>query len=192
MRRIIILFVITGICNISFSANAQIPVYDKSKHYQLRSMETGPWAFSPPGWYYSWWSKDVKILWGLINFGSVRLPGLGIHDNGPAGIGGGDKYVTRFGPNAQQRATMLLTAKQTRKKYEDITAKIEEVHKRELANIADRSFDIVYGEIKPVFAKLEVIFAKQMIEYRNLIGVDEAFNGFVLEEQKIKDSESRL
>ena len=47
---------------ISLDMVAQVPIYDEAKHYQLRSMETGPWEFSPRSWYYSWWSKDMKLL----------------------------------------------------------------------------------------------------------------------------------
>lgn len=164
---------------------AQMPVYDKAKHYQLRSMENGPWEFHPPGWYYSWWTKDGKFLW--IWDVKWHLPGLGIHDRGPAGVGG-DNYVTRYKPNATQRALMLVTAKKTREKSAEVTASIEEVHKRELLNIADRTVDVVKGNIDPVFAKLNTIFARQLVEYAQLRGHDETFTGLVLEQQKIKET----
>lgn len=184
-RAILILAVCAFIGSSKLSAQVVTPIYDKSKHYQLRSMETGPWEFWPEGWYYSWWHKNMHFLWW--NW-SQKLPGLGIHDRGPAGIGGGDKYVRNYAPNSRLRASMLLTAKLSKKEYESITKQVSNVHKRELANIADRSVDIVQTDYKKIFYKLEILIAKYIIEYRNEIGSDELLKEFITEHQKIKKS----
>lgn len=180
-------FVLIIIAMVAFSSHsfAQLPVYDKAKHYQLRSMETGPWKFWPEGWYYSWWYKDMHFLWWDWK---QKLPGLGIHDNGPAGIGGGDKYVTRYSPNKTRRAIMLVQAKMSKKRYEAITASIKEIHNREMLDVADRSVDIVYKDYDPLFAKLDVLMHKKILEYRKTIGVDNQLSEFILEHNKIKDS----
>ncbi len=46
-------FIIALICCAGVESQAQTlrPVYDKSKHYQFRAVENGPWSFSPT-WYY--------------------------------------------------------------------------------------------------------------------------------------------
>lgn len=185
MKKIILfLFLFIALVD-TVSAQAVLPSYDKAKHYQLRSMETGPWEFHPPGWYYSWWSKDGKILWWDVKW---RLPGLGIHDNGPAGIGGGDKYVTRFSPNRTQRAIMLVQAKQSKAKYENITASISEIHKRELLEVSDRTIDIVYSDYENIFLKLNTLMFKKIIEYKRMIGLDDQLRSIILEHNKIKES----
>lgn len=46
---------------------------------------------------------DKEKIW----FVEIKLPGLGIHDRGPAGIGGGDKYVSRYSPNLPLRTATI-------------------------------------------------------------------------------------
>lgn len=77
----------------SFCADicAQTAKYDPHRYNQIASMEFKQWHFTPERYYYSWY--DQKINLGLFSI-TVRLPGLGKHDNGFAGIGfGGDGYV---------------------------------------------------------------------------------------------------
>ena len=186
MKRTIALVIIGLFCTSRLIAQGlPMPVYDKAKHYQLRSMETGPWRFWPEGWYYSWWHKDMHFLWW--NW-SVKLPGLGIHDRGPAGIGGGDNYVRNYAPNYKLRASMLLTAQLSKKQYKAITEKISNVHKRELVNIADRKTDIVYTDYKKLFQKLDALMVKNIIVYRREIGNDDTLLEFITEHKKIKHS----
>lgn len=185
MKKVLLCFIaLFALCEFS-SAQAVMPSYDKAKHYQLRSMETGPWKFHPPGWYYSWWTKEGKILWWDVKW---RLPGLGIHDNGPAGIGGGDKYVTRYSPNKTRRALMLVQANLSKKKYEAMTTSISEIHKRELLNIADRSIDIVYNDYEEIFNKLHSLMYRKLIEYRRMVGLDETLQILIIEHRKIVES----
>lgn len=173
---------------VSFDMVAQVPIYDEAKHYQFRSMETGPWEFTPKSWYYSWWYKDVEIFWGLVKWKKVKLPGLGIHDNGPAGLGGADHYVTRYSPNQTRRVLMLAQAKMVKKQTEKVADKIKEVQKREALSIADRSVDMVWGDYAPSFAKLEIIYTRRLGEYRKAFGRNEAYRAIRLEHQKIYDA----
>ena len=57
---------------------------------QIASMEYKSWGFTPKWYYYSWYRKSIRVAGIKISWDE---PGLGIHDNGPAGIGGGDGYV---------------------------------------------------------------------------------------------------
>lgn len=170
---------------ISLDMVAQVPIYDEAKHYQLRSMETGPWEFSPRSWYYSWWSKDMKVLWWKW---SQKLPGLGIHDNGPAGLGGADHYVSRYSPNQTRRVLMLAQAKMVKKQTQKVEDRIKEVQKRETVSIADRSLDVVWEDYTPSFAKLEIIYTRRLREYRKAFGRNEAYRAIQLEHQKIYDA----
>lgn len=174
---------------LSLKVAAQVPVYDKAKHYQLRSMETGPWKFHPESWYYSWWHKNVDFLWWEWE---QKLPGLGIHDNGPAGLGGGDHYVTKYSPNRTKRVLMLAQVRLVKKKSEAVTDKIDKVAKREAVAIADRSVDLVWSDIRPLFEKLNLVFAERMAEYRSSIGRNRGYTGFMLEYQKITDAVSYM
>lgn len=180
------LLALVALLAFSSLVTAQIPTYDKAKHYQLRSMETGPWEFHPPGWYYSWWTKDGKFLW--IWDVSWKLPGLGIHDKGPAGIGGGDQYVRRYSPNSTRRALMLIQAKQTKKKYEATTASIKEVSKRELLDATDRTVDIVYQDYALLYDKLNLLMFKKIAEYRKIVGSDEQLLNYITEHNKIRQT----
>ena len=46
------LFAIVGLLYFSFPALAQHPTYDDQKEKQWKSMENGPWDFSPDWYYY--------------------------------------------------------------------------------------------------------------------------------------------
>lgn len=174
-RTILILAVCAFIGSSKLSAQVVTPIYDKSKHYQLRSMETGPWDFHPAWWYY-WFHRQysgAKSHWRWRGFKSGWVV---------------DFNEGRYAPNSRLRASMLLTAKLSKKEYESITKQVSNVHKRELANIADRSVDIVQTDYKQIFNKLEILIVKYIVEYRNEIGSDELLKEFITEHQKIKES----
>lgn len=48
------------LCCAVVGSRAQTPVYDKSKHYQWRSVESGPWKFSPQWYYKLFYNKYIK------------------------------------------------------------------------------------------------------------------------------------
>lgn len=66
----------------------QLPVLAQNDYYnQIASMEYRQWKFTPRSYYYSW---DYKRVFGI----KIPIPGMGVHDRGPAGVGiGGDNYV---------------------------------------------------------------------------------------------------
>lgn len=114
---------------------AQRPVQSDPIYYQLRSMETGPWEFRPEGYYYSWVNKRFLLLF-------EKKPGLGVHDRGPGDLGGGDNYVNRYKPSGKVRAKMLALAEISRKNYEAIADKYEDIGKRELLDVTDRQVNL--------------------------------------------------
>jgi len=65
---------------LSPAAMAQKTVSDKNNQNQLASMEFKQWKFTPDSYYYSWY-------WQKLIFFKIKLPGLGIYDNGIGGIG---------------------------------------------------------------------------------------------------------
>lgn len=169
----------------SLELAAQVPVYDEAKYYQFRSMETGPWEFRPKEWYYSWWYKHVSFL-GFE--GDLKLPGLGVHDNGLAGIGGADHYVSRYNPNQTRRVLMLAQAKMVKDQTQRAADKIKKVQQRETLAIADRTVDLVWEHHKPSFARLEIIYRARLKEYRRTFGQNDAYRVILLEHQKIRDA----
>jgi hypothetical protein len=143
----------------SFTGLAQNPVKDNNKINQLKSMEFMQWKFTPEEYYYSWYKQ--KVLWW-----TVKLPGLGIHDKGIGGIGGGDNYVNKYGNNIKQYTPAIASVvlqRQEAKKQEEET-KI--VYNQELAKFADREVDYAYtltasrrNELKNEFIQLLMKYA---------------------------------
>ena len=62
----------------------------KDVYNQIASMEYKQWKFTPESYYYSWYKEKIDL--GLFSI-KIDVPGLGIHDRGPGGIGLGDNYV---------------------------------------------------------------------------------------------------
>lgn len=121
---------------------AQRPIASDPMYKQLRSMEDGPWEFSPEGYYYSWWMKKIKLPWPLPDI-KTKVPGLGIHDRGFAGTGFlGDRYVSKYKPSAQVRAKMIALTEITRKEYEAIEKKYKDIGDREAVDATDRQVNI--------------------------------------------------
>lgn len=118
---------------------AQRPVESDPIYYQLRSMETGPWEFRPEAYYYSWYMKKINL--GFIKI-PTKVPGAGIHDRGPGGVGWGDNYVNKYKPSAQVRAKMLALSEISRKNYDAIAEKYSDIGKRELMDATDRQVNI--------------------------------------------------
>lgn len=178
MRKI--LFLVTFYCCIStMGSKAQIPVYDKAKHYQLRSMETGPWDFHPVWWYY-WMHRKysgAKSRWQWRGFKSGWV--VSFNDN-------------LYSPNYKVRALSIIEAAKTRKEFEKITESMTKVRNRELANIADRKADIVQKDYTALFQKLNLLMAKYIVEYRNIIGQDEQLLEIITEHKKIQDNISYI
>lgn len=137
---------------------AQGSYYDESKHYQFRSMENGPWKFKPEFYYYSWIKK--KVLWF-----EVKLPGLGIHDNGPAGIGGGDKYVSRYSPNLPLRTATIGIAELEDPEYRKQSESYDSIKNMEALLVADRQLDAVHSIVGDKLNTLKDFFIENMTIY---------------------------
>ncbi|TFH94010.1 DUF5045 domain-containing protein [Porphyromonas levii] len=159
----------------SYEVRAQMPVYDKAKHYQLRSMEVGPWEFSPGWWYFlmhrRYSGASLKWQWRGLKSGFV----VNFNDN-------------LYTPNNKVRALSIIEAINTRKKFEEITKSMTKVRDREIVNIADRKVDIVHKDYKILFDRLNLLMAKCIIEYRNTIGKNEQLIEYITEHKKIQDN----
>lgn len=132
--------------------------YDESKHYQFRSMEDGPWEFKPEFYYYSWIYK--KVLWWHI-----KLPGMGVHDRGPAGIVGGDNYVNKYSPNGPLRTETAAAASLESPEYKQQSDSYDKVQQIEALLSADRAIDAVKGSIGSKLNSLKSTFIEDMEAY---------------------------
>lgn len=141
---------------VSISSYSQ---YDKAKHYQWRSMEDGPWSFDPKAYYHSWYMKKIVFI-------KTKVPGLGIHDNGPAGSGiGGDHYVKKYAPVAKHRLATTASALVEKGNYEKEEENIKSWNKREIAYFADRSVDLAKPVVKSKFDESLTRFMKNLVTY---------------------------
>lgn len=118
--------------------------HDKDNYNQWASMEYKQWKFTPESYYYSWYKKKIDL--GLFSI-KIDVPGLGVHDDGPGGIGiGGDNYVNESwrqmdGLRSGATVTHLIESSYSRQEDEHWNT----VYKGDLATIADRSLDISYS-----------------------------------------------
>lgn len=151
----------------SWTLAGQVPSQSESLYKQLRSMETGPWEFAPEGYYQSWYMKTIKMPWPIPDI-KTKVPGLGVHDKGPGGIGFpvGDGYINKYKPSGKVRAKMFALAEVTRKQYEAISEKYKQIGDRETLDATDRQvnvaiqiydsrFNALYGNIYNLFALYE-------------------------------------
>jgi len=132
---------------------------DNDIYNQIGSMEYKHWKFSPRAYYYSW---DYKRVLGI----KIPIPGLGIHDNGPAGIGiGGDGYVDekwrQMYPLRMTASTeALLQAGQT----EDEKKFWKEINIKDLLVYADRSTDLPLVGAKTVTSDDRNEFSQRILD----------------------------
>lgn len=118
--------------------------HDKDNYNQWASMEYKQWKFTPESYYYSWYKKKIDL--GLFSI-KIDVPGLGVHDDGPGGIGiGGDNYVNESwrqmdGLRSGATVTHLIESSYSRQEDEHWNT----VYKGDLATIADRSLEISYS-----------------------------------------------
>lgn len=123
---------------------AQVPVRDRQKENQIRSMEQGHWNFSPDWWYWAFHKNysGAYTKWHWRGFKS----GLRVHFDESR------SNVKTVGPRREaQLATMLLK----QKIVETERQKIEELNKEEIARAADRNVDLVYGKYKDLFSDMQ-------------------------------------
>lgn len=152
------LIIILATLTSSIYSHAQFfrPSQSEAVYKQLRSMETGPWEFAPEGYYYSWYTKTIPMPLFVPDI-KMKVPGMGIHDRGFAGMGfPGDRYVRKYKPSGQVRAKMFALAEITRKQYEAIAEKYKEIGERETLDATDRQ---VNAAIKIYETRFNALYA---------------------------------
>lgn len=137
------LFVIVGMLY-SLTASAQYLTYDDQKEKQWKSMENGPWDFSPAWYYYLLHKKysggETYWQWRFLKSGwRVRFKES-------------KSNVKRIMPT---RITTEETQRQKVKKAEEERMKIEDLYKEEVARAADRNVDLVYSSFKDDFDRMQ-------------------------------------
>lgn len=127
---------------------------------QLASMETGQqWKFTPRSYYYSW---DYKRVLGI----KVPIPGLGVHDNGPAGVGvGGDGYVDeRWRIMTPLRAATVTQSVLQGRNTEKEKNFWKDVNLRDMLVYADRSTDLPLVGAKAVTKDERDEYSQQILD----------------------------
>ena len=107
---------------------------------QFSSMEYRKWGFTPKWYYYSWYRKSIRVLGVKISWDE---PGLGVHDNGPAGIAGGDGYVNeRWRMMSPLRVTAATEAALQANNTDDEREFWKDINIKDAAVFLDRSTDL--------------------------------------------------
>ena len=145
------LFVIVGMLY-SLTASAQYLTYDDQKEKQWKSMENGPWDFSPAWYYYLLHKKysggETYWKWGFLKSGwRVRFKES-------------KSKVKRIMPT---RITAEETQRQKMKEAEQERVKMEELYKEEVARAADRNADLVYSSFKADFDRMQQSIADGLL-----------------------------
>ena len=145
------LFVIVGMLY-SLTASAQYFTYDDQKEKQWKSMENGPWDFSPAWYYYLLHKKysggETYWQWRFLKSGwRVRFKES-------------KSNVKRIMPT---RITTEETQRQKVKKAEEERMKIEDLYKEEVARAADRNVDLVYSSFKADLDRMQQSIADGLL-----------------------------
>ena len=142
MRRLLIFTMI--LFSLSVNCQAQKIAHDKQKEKQWRSMETGPWDFAPD-WYYYFLHKDYSgayTKWEWHGFHS----GLRVHFK---------ESKSNSKTIMPRRTAAEYEQQQKLKKAEEERQQIEPLYKEELEREADRAVDLVYGNYKDDFNRMQ-------------------------------------
>lgn len=128
------------------TCHAQKDVYN-----QIASMEYRQWKFTPEYYYYSWYMKKIDL--GLFTI-KTKVPGLGMHDNGPGGIGfPGDNYVNEpWRMMSPLRASTVAEALLESRNTESEKDYWNKIMTKDLMVIADRSTNLPMVGAKSVTA----------------------------------------
>ena len=118
--------------------------HDKQKEKQWRSMENGPWDFSPD-WYYYLFHKNYSGA-------SLSWKWRGFHSSLGVDFDESDSNVKRIMP---VRVIEEETQRQKVKKVNEEYEKIEELHKEEVERAADRNVDLIYTSFKEDFNRMQ-------------------------------------
>lgn len=146
------LLIIVGLLYLCLPVSAQHPTYDDQKEKQWKSMENGPWGFSPAWYYYLLHKKysggETYWKWGFLKSGwRVRFKES-------------KSKVKRIMPT---RITAEETQRQKMKEAEQERVKMEELYKEEVARAADRNVDLVYSSFKADFDRMQQSIADGLL-----------------------------
>ena len=142
---------ILAVC-LSLPVMAQHPTYDDQKEKQWKSMENGPWDFSPDWYYYFMHKKysgaETYWKWGFLHSGwRVRFKEE-------------KSNVKRIMPT---RIASEETQRQKVKKAEEERTKIEELYREELVRAADRNTDLIYPSFKDDFSRMQSAISEGLL-----------------------------
>lgn len=129
---------------LTLPVSAQRIRHDRQKEKQWRSMETGAWNFEP-GWYYYLFHKKYsggETYWKWSGFKS----GLRVRFK---------ERKSNVKTIMPDRIAAEETQKQKIKKVEEERKKQKEVYDEEVARAADRNVDLVYGNFKDEFNRMQ-------------------------------------
>lgn len=124
--------------------SAQRVQRDRQKEMQWRSMETGPWNFSP-SWYYYLMHKSYSG-------GETFWKWSGFHSGLRVRFKERKSNVKTIMPD---RITSEETQKQKIKKVEEERLKVKEMHDEDVERAADRNIDLVYTGFKDEFNRMQ-------------------------------------
>lgn len=134
------------------TSKAQTIVHDKQKEKQWKSMENGPWNFSPDWYYYFLHNgySGAEMYWKWAGFKSgwrIRFKES-------------KSDVKRIMP---VRVTAEETQRQKMDKVETERKYIEELYKEELAREADRTVDVTYATYKDEFERMQTCISDGLL-----------------------------
>ena len=146
------LLIMTVLALSSLNGMAQHPVHDEQKEKQWRSMENGPWDFSPDWFYYFMHKKysgaETYWKWGFLHSGwRVRFKEE-------------KSNVKRIMPT---RITAEETQNRKQKKVEEERAYMEGLYKEEVARATDRNVDLVYPEFRDDFIRMQQSISEGLV-----------------------------
>ena len=123
---------------------AQHVTHDSQKEKQWRSMETGPWDFSPD-WYYYFLHKNYSGAYTKWEWHGLKS-GWRVH------FKESKSNVKTIMPD---RVAAEETQRLKIKKVEEERVKVKEMHDEEVARSADRNVDLVYNSFKDDFNHMQ-------------------------------------
>ena len=134
----------TVCCLAVFCCRAQTIVKDEQKTKQWRSMENGPWDFSPDWYYYflhnGYSGADKYWQWSGFNSGfRIRFKEE-------------KSDVRRIMPT---RVMSEETQRQKEQKVEREMEMVRELHDEDVARAADRNVDLMYDSFKDDFERMQ-------------------------------------
>lgn len=123
---------------------AQHVTHDSQKEKQWRSMETGPWDFSPD-WYYYFLHKNYSGAYTKWEWHGIKS-GWRVH------FKESKSNVKTIMPD---RVAAEETQRLKIKKVEEERVKVKEMHDEEVTRSADRNVDLVYNSFKDDFNRMQ-------------------------------------